>query len=1068
MVQLKSFRYVETSAGDRSNCPNERPHQGETATSRVETQTGTSSSTLSTRSMSITAGGGNLIGDSGSRDEQQMELTKEAIEEETLSSREESQVVRHDVCDDESSGGERKSSIESLQQAPGRGDDEVTRIEINNSNQYNQTPETPLTPRLRLFMPRSQTSPALINQAWGKSTQLRQAAMTPAQKRYVPPNINAGTGGDNTSQYSFGQQAKNPNAQFEIRWQNLKLMARRSKIPRFIEDNPVYKMFVKNPQNVPEREEVCYSPPIQHKIPPTINEDLEMNSKAFIVGTESPSPVDASSSNGYRCILNNISGSVFSCQLTAILGPSGVGKTTLLNSLTGRNTLDGAGRVSLIGGASKRMSVVTVPQNDVLPGKLTTMEDLLYTSRLKNPQSGFDHNRNIQQVVNYLHMEKFLHTRIDKLSGGEARRLSIARELLSSPDIMILDEPTSGLDANTCKKIITALRDIVERSDNILTRPMSIIVTIHQPQQEVYNLFHRVYVMAIGGRVIYEGPPTMLLPTILEHSSLSKVIPVDQLNENPAIVAIEVASGEYGHDVIEELDTFHETKSYEEFCIFGQDVAMASPVTTPLSIRQPRRSPLTGISPRVEAFHRKRLNSIDSSIGRPTPIMMKRNISASQMDKISNITSVSYASTYDAELPKQVSRLKVDKRLRRSIVMKSDYFSHTWTLMQRCWLLSTRNIFLMSIRIIGFLLVAAGTVQIFAHALVADQHQCPQYQSEVEDIVGFMDTMKDRLNSMFHTLRQANSTHLFFFHVLLCTTMVTSALTGLVFPLQMRMFMREYKNGWYTPGSFVTSQTLAELPVDIIGPLLTVLITYPLCHQPVSLYYWREIGYALVLMLCAIICKSQAQIIGAVLVDSIENSVFISCCAVTLPALVSGVPLRVSQMLLPFQWISYLSFLRYSFECLLAIRYGYGLCPCDSELVHGYPINASTIVIPNQLDNMARGFIELYGNQTKKLNLMSTQLTTTANPINGIQAPDSTDENIFVSYVRLVTDASNLFLPGAVELGKCETYRSLYLIAMDVPNNVIPRWFTIMVVMFIVSRFLTYFVVKIVIRLRRS
>ena len=968
-----------------------------------------------------------------------------------------------------------------------------------------QQQASPHLQRLK-FLPRSHTSPSALSQlANSPASIMRGGAIGQLTT-------------DSGSQLSIGTQ-RNSSNHFEIRWQNVRLFAKQNqRLPKISLGPLWYGLWSRRghkhdswstgetPEEAPEGGKIFHfhSPPVQrHNIPPTISEQKELAPSQTTPRLARPGSVQAKQSpasrpfqksddsvpvveslaeaaeamgdnaTGEKCILNNISGQVFSGQITAILGPSGVGKTTLLNSLTGRNTLDGTGRVALIGAQSrKRMSVVTVPQNDILPGKLTTLEDLIFTSRLKNPQGKVDHMRNIDRVVKHLQMEKFLHTKIDRLSGGEQRRLSIARELLASPDILILDEPTSGLDANTCKKIIMALKDIVEHSDHILDKPMSIIVTIHQPQQEVYNLFHRVYVMAVGGRVIYEGPPQLLLPTLIEESSLSKVTQIEELNENPAIVAIEVASGEFGPEIIEQLATHHEDQVYEEFSgmgylnsygqqfdnndFYNNQSHTYSPSQTPRSLRGSRKSPL------VDNLHRKRLNSFgNDSIGRPTPIMAKRQFSINQMDRISNVTSASYASSYDNELPEVTSKLKVDKRLRRSVVMKSNLFSHTWTLMQRCWLLNLRDLFLMAIRILGYVLVAAGTVQIFSSALDPNEHLCPKFETEVEDIVDFIGSTKERLTGLGPMLRQSNSTHLFFFHILLCITMVTSALTGLVFPLQMRMFIREYKNGWYSPSSFILSQTLAELPVDIIGPLITMLITYPLCNQPASVYYWREIAYSLVVVLCSIICKSQAQIVGAFLMDSIENSVFISCVCVTGPALLSGIPLRIHEMILPLQIISYGSFLRYGFESLMILRYGYGMCPCDPELVNGYPTTTSERAVPPQLNTFAKGIIDLDTSVNQSAVSDNVPTGVTVAPI------DSSHDNIILKYIQLVTEASNLMVHNADELGDCNKYRSLHLLSVGIPNDIFPKWIGIMVFMFVVSRILTYFVVKTVIKLRR-
>lgn len=1144
MVKLKSFKYTEAEMAEDRQVALQEVTNNNTSTQQQQP----SNSTSSSQSISSITGGA-LTSESGTanNDHQEAKISynkenENENEEEvtTLSSNEEYQIARVDLKDEEDSceDGNQHTKIYI--------DNSSSATSFKNQQQVQPTtvqqviplsPKTqPLSSRLQQQQQHSQPgSPQIVGSFYNRQS---PHPMSPGKTRYggaaASSAAAATSGGDNVSQYSFGHQMRLNNHQasnhFEIQWRNINLVARKSKLPKLIEDNPIYKFFKGKDKNENKAPEMYYSPPIQHKlfnIHPTISENVELESKlsttAAATATTTTNQQQIAAANQYaenltattttttalnnlvnggdsnytsefRPILSNISGSVFSGQLTAILGPSGVGKTMLLNSLTGRNTLDGTGRVNLIyGGKSKRMSVVTVPQVDVLPAKLTTIEDLRFTSRLKNTQKGFNHERNIERLVKYLQIEKFLHTRIDKLSGGEARRLSICRELLSSPDIMILDEPTSGLDANTCKKIITALRDIVEHSDNILDRPMSIIVTIHQPQQEVLNLFHRVYVVALGGRAIYEGPPSNLLPSLLEQSSLSKVCKVDQLNENPAIVALEVASGEYGPNIITELSTYHANKIYEDSLYnYGADgeAAGSSPYSTPLSIRKLRKSPRS-ISPRFELLRKAKMNSMDTvSLGKPTPILSRRQqqqqqFKQQQSDQISSVTSLSYDSTLDADLPEQVSRLKVDKRLRRSVVMKSDFLSHTMTLIERSWLLTTRDSFLMSIRIIGFLLVAGGMIQIFGPALNPNEHQCPNYETNIDDLISFMDVTKNRLINLTSTLKQASSTHLFFFHLVLCITMVTSALTGLVVPMQMRMFLREYKNGMYSPASFITSQTLAELPVDILGPTICILLVYPLCNQPESLYHWREIGYLIIIILSSIICKSQAQIVGAFLMDSVENSVFISCVMVTPPALLSGIAVRLREMNLLLRLAasySPVAFLRYTFESLFMLRFGYSICKCDEDLVQGWPVTMTQNSMPPQLERLAEGFLELslpqnvnktsleYFNNstTNKSSLSGLGLGESVNNSQGSLLIQDDNKNLFLKFARLMTEASNQFPLEPSLLGNCDSYRSLYLLQMDIDDDYLPRWISVLILMFILSRFLTYICVKLVIKFKRN
>lgn len=1158
MVQLKSFKFIEPDGpeeqqrsvnlnysdnqqvqhdDDDDALEQQQQQQSEVTTKRERLPSASSSSTLTSPETSSqqsisTIAGGNLTIESSQPDEQEnvppaptptantsatttttitgsrspTSNSRNSIDSSAstiLSASEEYQQAKYDIVeeDDDDCGGDNNNT--------------TTRINID-SGKFVATNISPQVPFVKRPFVTSKSAPQIASLAARHHHQVAGfqgqrftgAGQSPlvGNRRPLSPVLAArqarlaNQAGDSISQYSFGgQRQANYSHHFEIRWHNISLMARRSKLPRFITDNNLFKILKGKQDPAKIDKKIYYSPPLNRRtisvIPEIVPLDYHQNQSLKVSDTKTnQTSNDLNMDTGeFRPILTNISGSVFSGQLTAILGPSGVGKTSLLNSLTGRNTLDGTGKVSLLGAtARKRMSVVTVPQADILPGRLTTLEDLRFTSRLKNPQNGFDHLKNINRIVRHLQMEKFLNTRIDKLSGGEQRRLSIGRELLNSPDIMILDEPTSGLDAMTCKKIIMALRDIVEHSDNILDRPMSIIVTIHQPQQEVLNQFHRLYIMALGGCAIYEGPPSNLLSHLIENSSLSSATQIEQLNENPAIVAIEVASGEYGSEIIAELAHYHELTANDYFSGVGENdnelgTVGQSPYLTPRSLRAPKKSPLS-VSPRFDAISRKaqlqagRLAaatnpalgmdgiSMSGSVGLRTPTLANKNKhhhkhhhhqhqtppAGLQFDRMSSVTSLSYASTYDADLPDQTSRLKVDKRLRRSVVIKGDFFNQTITLMHRCWILTTRDIFLMLIRILGFLLVAAGIVQIFSHALDGDENQCPVYQSEVDDIMNFMSAIRLRLAGLQETLQQATSTHTLFFHLTLCTTVVSSALAGLIFPIQMRMFIREYKNGWYSPGAFITSSTIAELPIDMIGPILTILIVYPLCHQPDSDYHWREIGYILTVIVSTLICKSQAQVCGAFLMDSVENSVFISCVMVTPPALLSGIAIRVSQMPKMLQYLSYTSFLRYTHEILFLLRYGYGLCPCDPNIINGYPVMPTTNAIPERLDTFARGVMDLNGSGNVSL------IDTNAVPI------DEFDNSLFVRYIRLVTDASNLFMPNAQELGDCNKYRSLYLLQQNIDDRIIHIWFPILILLFIISRIITYFVVKIVIKMRRQ
>lgn len=222
-------------------------------------------------------------------------------------------------------------------------------------------------------------------------------------------------------------------------------------------------------------------------------------------------------------ILNELDGCFCSGQLSAILGPSGAGKTTFLSTMFGSKQDEGFGltKVTWINEpdneqrANKRrpLKIAFLPQHDHLLHHLTVYETLMFASKIKNAttkagQSKNFHRLNVKRVAKMLKLSECLYTRCNKLSGGQYKRVSIGQELLSNPDVIILDEPTSGLDAMTCLSTVQTLKSIVSK------QPMSIILTIHQPDMDVFRLFDRVYVIAQGGLAIYEGPPDGILPTL--------------------------------------------------------------------------------------------------------------------------------------------------------------------------------------------------------------------------------------------------------------------------------------------------------------------------------------------------------------------------------------------------------------------------------------------------------------------------------------------------------------------------------------------------------------------------
>ncbi|XP_006083475.1 ATP-binding cassette sub-family G member 5 [Myotis lucifugus] len=216
-----------------------------------------------------------------------------------------------------------------------------------------------------------------------------------------------------------------------------------------------------------------------------------------------------------RQILKDVSLYVESGQIMCILGSSGSGKTTLLDAMSGRLRRQGTllGEVCVNGQALRRDQFQDcfsyVLQSDTLLSSLTVRETLVYTALLaiRGASRAF-----IQKKVEAVMAELSLSHVADQLIGnynfggistGERRRVSIAAQLLQDPTIMLFDEPTTGLDCMTANQIVVLLAELARR-DRI------VILTIHQPRSELFQLFDRIAILSFG-ELVFCGTPVEML-----------------------------------------------------------------------------------------------------------------------------------------------------------------------------------------------------------------------------------------------------------------------------------------------------------------------------------------------------------------------------------------------------------------------------------------------------------------------------------------------------------------------------------------------------------------------------
>jgi ABC-type multidrug transport system ATPase subunit len=191
--------------------------------------------------------------------------------------------------------------------------------------------------------------------------------------------------------------------------------------------------------------------------------------------------------------------------LTALIGGSGAGKTTLSRLIAGYAT-PSSGSVTFEGHdihteyASLRTRIGMVPQDDVVHRQLTVSQALGYAAELRLPPdtSKADREQVVAQVLDELGLTEHANTRVDKLSGGQRKRASVALELLTGPSLLILDEPTSGLDPALDLQVMTMLRQLADAGRVVL------VVTHSLTYLDVCD---QVLLMAPGGKTAFLGPP---------------------------------------------------------------------------------------------------------------------------------------------------------------------------------------------------------------------------------------------------------------------------------------------------------------------------------------------------------------------------------------------------------------------------------------------------------------------------------------------------------------------------------------------------------------------------------
>ncbi|RZC76970.1 hypothetical protein C5167_001134 [Papaver somniferum] len=273
-----------------------------------------------------------------------------------------------------------------------------------------------------------------------------------------------------------------------------------------------------------------------------------------------------------KYLMRCVTGKIRPGRVSAVMGPSGAGKTTFLNALAGKAT--GCKKTGLILINGKNVSIHSyrkiigfVPQDDIVHGNLTIEENLMFSANCRLSADMPKADKVLIIVIDSLGLQHVIDSLVGTaenrgISGGQRKRVNVGMEMVMEPSLLILDEPTSGLDSSSSQLLLRALRREALEGVNICT-------VVHQPSYGLFKMFDDLILLAKGGLGVIVpdrvNPPDYfidLLEGVVPSTSIDmKQLPLRWMLHNGYPIprdmqldAAEVASSSRGQDTSTETE----------------------------------------------------------------------------------------------------------------------------------------------------------------------------------------------------------------------------------------------------------------------------------------------------------------------------------------------------------------------------------------------------------------------------------------------------------------------------------------------------------------------------------
>lgn len=569
-----------------------------------------------------------------------------------------------------------------------------------------------------------------------------------------------------------------------------------------------------------------------------------------------------------KVILDSLTGLFRPRRMTAIMGSSGAGKTSLLSVLAGntsKGTIEGTIMVNGQPSSGHMLKEVSgfVFQDDLLLPTMTVQEVISMSALLRLPKtiSSKERKDRIAEVISLLRLEKVSKTIVGSpltkgISGGERKRTAIAMEMVINPGMLFLDEPTSGLDTFTAFTVMLSL-------SNLARQGRTIVATIHQPSTEIFNLFDDLIFLS-RGRIAYYGPAQKSVEYFARQG-----YPCPQYSNPPDF---------YFMRVLREFGTVDETLEGES--LDAQDhEATAEDDSSELGAAG------TG---QVEATMRSNQTTEPNE-----PLQSAQDFCNQRIEHLLSAWLASPESATVLEIIKNSERRGITAG---ALKKQAPIYRQFFFILKR----SGRNL------IRNRTLVASRLFQaIFLGVLIG---------------LTFLDTNQYSVPVQI----RSKSGALYFIAVNVFFSSSTQVLS--IFAVEKQVFYREYSSGYYSIIAYYLGKTIIEIPGQIVGPFLLLIICYYMIglNPPFS-------DYLLVATLASLgaVCGNAYGTFVACIFDEVSIALTVAPLFILPLVLVSGI--FVSALPSYLNWLKYISPIYYSFSGMLQTEFSRDFPNCDSS-----------------------------------------------------------------------------------------------------------------------------------------